>query len=85
MTNDDIIDKVKGEVLETYPQDGINIVIPAQKNYSFQLTSTSNEMKSFNNYELTGNANRMSIINLDECESLLNNNMKFQKMFLWLF
>ena len=28
-------------------------------------------MKSFNNYELTGNSNRMSIINLDECESLL--------------
>ena len=37
MTNDDIIDKVKGEVLETYPQDGINIVIPAQKNYSFSV------------------------------------------------
>ena len=49
MTNDDIINKVKGEVLETYPQNGKNIVIPAQNNYAFQLTSSSNEIKSVNN------------------------------------
>jgi hypothetical protein len=69
MTNDDIINKVKDEVLETYPQNGINIVIPAQNNYAFQLTSSSNEIQSFNN---NGDSDsRMSMINLKNCESLL--------------
>ena len=67
MTNEDIINKVKDEVLDTYPQDGINIVIPAQDNYAFQLTSTSNELRALSNNE----DNHMSIINLNNCENLL--------------
>ena len=67
MTNEDIINKVKDEVLDTYPQDGINIVIPAQDNYAFQLTSTSNELRALANNE----DNHMSIINLNNCENLL--------------
>ena len=69
MTNNDIANKVKNEVLETYPQDGINIIIPAQDNYAFQLTSSSNELKALNNNE--ANNKEMSIINLSNCESLL--------------
>ena len=69
MTNNDIIDKVKNEVLETYPQDGINIVIPSKDNYAFQLTSSSNEINNFYTQDL--NNNQMSIFNLSNCETLL--------------
>ena len=67
MTSNDIASKVKNEVLDTYPQDGINIVIPAPDNYGFQLTSTSNELQALNQE----NDNRMSVINLNDCERLL--------------
>ena len=67
MTSDDIANKVKGEVLDTYPQDGINIVIPAPDNYAFQLTSSSNELDALQN----ANSSGLSIINLKECETLL--------------
>ena len=69
MTYTEIIDQLKNEVLETYPPNGINIVIPTQSNYSFQLTSTANELKTLNNSQLNNNA--MSIINLKGCENLL--------------
>jgi hypothetical protein len=68
MTSDDIANKVKGEVLDTYPQDGINIVIPAPDNYAFQLTSSSNELNAHNNGQ---EDSQMSVINLKDCESLL--------------
>jgi len=67
MTSKDIASKVKDEVLDTYPQDGINIVIPAPDNYAFQLTSTSNELQALNQ----DNNDGMSIINLNDCERLL--------------
>ena len=67
MTSEDIADKVKKEVLDTYPQDGINIVIPAPDDYAFQLTSTSNELSALHESNFTG----MSILDLNECESLL--------------
>jgi len=35
MTSNDIESKVKNEVLDTYPQDGISITIPAQDNFAF--------------------------------------------------
>jgi len=70
MTSNDIASKVKNEVLDTYPQDGVNIVIPAPDNYAFQLTSTSNEMRTFQANELLED-NRMSVINLNDCERLL--------------
>ena len=70
MTHNEIIDKIKNEVLETYPINGINIIIPTQSNFSFQLTSTSNELKLLNN-SFSNNNNNMSIINLKDCEYLL--------------
>ena len=45
-TSDEIIDILKKETLDTYPQDGINIIIPSPNNYSFQLTSSLNELSS---------------------------------------
>ena len=68
MTSNDIANKVKNEVLETYPQNGINIVIPAKDNYAFQLTSSSNELNAHNNGQ---EDSQMSVINLKDCESLL--------------
>ena len=70
MTKNDIESKVKNEVLDTYPQDGKNIVIPAPDNYAFQLTSTSNEMRTSQTNQLLED-NKMSVINLNDCERLL--------------
>ena len=69
MTYSQIINKLKSEVLDTYPTDGINIVIPAYSNYSFQLTSSSNEIKTLKG--LLKNENDMSMIDLKDCESKL--------------
>ena len=69
MTYSQIINKLKFEVLDTYPTDGINIVIPAYSNYSFQLTSSSNEIKTLKG--LLKNENDMSMIDLKDCESKL--------------
>ena len=49
MTSNDIESKVKNEVLDTYPQDGISITIPTQDNFAFQLTSASNELTKIQN------------------------------------
>ena len=69
MTSSEIVNKVKNEVLETYPTDGINIIIPAESNYVFQLTTTHNELQTLNGSLLNNNA--ISMINLKGCESLL--------------
>jgi hypothetical protein len=67
MTSNAIVNKVKNEVLDTYPQDGIDIVIPAPDNFAFQLTSSSNELTSLEE----GNDNGMSKIKFGDCENLL--------------
>ena len=67
MTSNDIINKIKNELLDTYPQNGINLVIPSKDNYAFQLTTSSNELNSLNE----DNQNGMSIINFGACENLL--------------
>ena len=69
MTYDDIVNKIKDEVLDTYPSNGINIVIPTEYGYAFQLTSTHNEFNSLNGSQ--SNDYDMSMINLKKCESLL--------------
>ena len=69
MTNTEIKNVLKNEVLETYPINGINIIIPSESNYTFQLTTTTNEYKTINNSLL--NDNDMSMLNLKKCESLL--------------
>ena len=72
MTNNEIKNILKNEVLETYPLNGINIVIPTESYYTFQLTTTSNEYKSLNGS--LSNDNDMSMINIKRCESLLKQN-----------
>jgi hypothetical protein len=69
MTYSEILTKIKNEVLETYPPEGINIVLPSINDYAVQLTSTDNEMKTLNRQLI--NEYDMSIINLKECETLL--------------
>ena len=74
MTSNDIESKVKNEVLDTYPQDGISITIPAQDNFAFQLTSTSNELANLQN----DTDNSMSVINFGGCENLLKQENNIQ-------
>ena len=68
--NTEIYFKILNEVIETYPSiDGNNLVIEGKANSVFQLTTTDNEIDTFNgNYE---NSYNLSIIDLNECESLL--------------
>jgi hypothetical protein len=67
MTSNDIETKVKNEVLDTYPEDGISIVIPAEDSFAFQLTNTNNEITNFED----SNDNGMSIFNFYKCENIL--------------
>ena len=67
MTSNEIEAKVKNEVLDTYPDDGISIKIPAPDDFAFQLTSTSNELLAL----LNPNGDGLSIINLGDCENLI--------------
>ena len=69
MTYNEILTKIKNQVLETYPPNGINIVLPSITDYAIQLTSSDNELRTLNGQLL--NEYDMSIINLKECESLL--------------
>jgi hypothetical protein len=74
MENKDIYNKIKKEVLNTYPQNGINIIIPGKDNNTLiQLTSTINEQKSLNGLNQTylNENNNISKINLKNCESTL--------------
>ena len=74
MENKDIYNKIKNEVLDTYPKDGINIVIPGKLNSAIQLTSTTNEFNSLHNSNKTHllemNQN-MSMIDFKDCEASL--------------
>ena len=67
--NSEIYIKLISEVIQTYPNDGVSLVIDAQEKYVFQLTNGRNEMNSLkgNNY----NKYNLSIIDLGECEILL--------------
>jgi len=67
MENKDIYNKIKNEVLKTYPQNGIDIVIPGKSDYSIQLTTTSNELQSL--YQK--NNTETPIINFTNCDNLL--------------
>ena len=77
MTISEILNKVKNEVIETYPTNGISIIIPAESNYTLQLTNTNNELLTLNGSLLNDNA--MSMVNLKGCESLLKESNNIPK------
>ena len=67
--NTEIYNKIKNEIIKTYPLNGESVVIKAEDNYIFQVTTEENEINTFNGkYE---NAYNLSMIDLDECQMLL--------------
>ena len=66
-TNSEIYNKIKNELLQTYPSDGGSVVIEGENNYVFQITTGENELNSINE----GNNNNLSMIDLGDCADLL--------------
>ena len=67
--NKELYEKIKSEIIGTYPANGESIVIEGEENYVFQITTSANEINSLNgNYE---NNYNLSMIDLGECEKLL--------------
>ena len=69
LTNAEIYNKIKEEIIQNYPKDGISIVIEGKDNYIFQLTNGGNEMDSLNGDD--DNEYNLSMIDLGKCEELL--------------
>ena len=61
LTNLEILNKLKVEMLKTYPQNGINVEINALKGNSFQLSNSISQLAS--------NDSSFSKIDLGECEN----------------
>ena len=67
--NTEIYNKIKKEIIQTFPKNGESIVIKGEDNYIFQVTTDDNEINALNeNYD---NDYNLSIIDLGECEILL--------------
>ena len=69
LTNTEIYNKIKEEILQNYPSDGVSIVIEGEENYVFQLTTGGNELNSLNGFD--ENEYNLSMIDLGKCEELL--------------
>ena len=69
-TNNSILyEEIKQNIIQSYPADGESVVVEADDNYIFQMTTTENELSSLN-----GEGNKtsyLSIIDLGECGKLL--------------
>jgi len=73
-TNKKIYNKIKNEIIQTYPSDGISVVIEGLDEYIFQLTTSLNEIKTLegeyiNDYDI-------SMIDLGQCETLIKQEYK---------
>ena len=69
LTNREIYNKIKEEIIQNYPKNGISIVIEGKDNYIFQLTNGGNEIDSLNGDD--DNEYNLSMIDLGKCEELL--------------
>jgi len=69
LNNTEIYNKIKQEILQNYPSDGVSIVIEGEDNYVFQITNGGNEQDSLNGE--SDNEYNLSIIDLGKCEELL--------------
>lgn len=66
---DIIYKELKEDVIKTYPIDGESLVIEAEQEYVFQLTSSLNEINSLNGIKANGYS--LSMMDLGHCEDLL--------------
>ena len=66
---DIIYKQLKEDVIKTYPIDGESLVIEAEQEYVFQLTSSLNEINSLKG--IKANGNKLSMMDLGHCQDLL--------------
>lgn len=89
MTNIDIYNIIKKEILSSYPKNGQSVVIHAKDDYVFHVTNNINELSTLNGSLVNGY--NLSIIDLAECESAIReanninddtplNLLKFEKL-----
>ena len=67
LTNEQIHDKLKQELVSTYPVNGASILVNASDSYSFQVTNTLNERNIINN----NMGRKANVVDLGECEQTL--------------
>ena len=67
--NTDIYSKIANDVIKSYPDNGESVVIEADNNHIFQITTMDNELSALNN---SNNSNyNLSIIDLGLCGDIL--------------
>ena len=67
--NDVIYKELKEDVINTYPNNGDNLVIEGEDEYVFQLTTSLNEINSLEG--IKANGYNLSMIDISNCENLL--------------
>ena len=67
LTNEEIFNEIKQQIVTTYPIDEISVLVNGSNSYSFQLTNTNNENNALDE------ENSISTINLGKCEITLRN------------
>ena len=89
MTNIDIYNKIKQEIMSSYPPNGESIVIHGNEDYVFHVTNNLNELSTLNGSIVNGY--NLSIIDLAKCEDSIReanninkdtplNLLKFEKL-----
>ena len=69
LNNSYLYNKLIKDILKSYPYNGNSVIIEAEDNYVFQITTSENELNSLNgNIE---NRTNLSIIDLGDCERQL--------------
>ena len=67
LTNEEIYNKLKKDILSTYPTNGISINLNGSNGYTFELTNTFNDNNTINR------ESDISVIDLGKCEATLRN------------
>ena len=66
LTNQDLYNGIKEEVLSRFPPNGKSVVYEGKQGYNFQVTTTQNEIESLKN-----NNTGLTVIHLGDCEEKL--------------
>ena len=67
--NTSIYDKIANEIINEYPENGESVVIEADNDYIYQITTTENELTLLN--DTNNNPYNLSILDLGECGDTL--------------
>ena len=69
-TNTEVYEKLKNDVVETYPNGGHSAGVKIKEDLYFQLTTTSNQLGILNGS--ISNEKNLSIIDLGDCAKKIN-------------